>query len=285
MEAVKEAKYTLSADQKKYFGSVLLLEDMNNFGRKFPVLLDEDDKVLEPLLVHMSAKGWVDIVGTSYQVTNEGRKVLTNYLEKLTEFRSVFKFYSAVDTGEGEFGYSSFFEFDTDEQFEDFINEERFEDLRVAICEFKKVNPLEVIFLEFVDTGRFDFEAKGWQMELMTGLLWDDMLEVANTNIHVEDLAEYDEEGPTFTGEEVCRMIVEKGTELMLDLIKLQAEEDERLAQEEEAEEEYEDEYEEIVEEVIIEEYYVEEPYYDYGYYEVYYDPFYVSPCWGVYYY
>jgi DNA-binding PadR family transcriptional regulator len=281
MSTVKEQKYSLSTEQKLYFASVLLLEDINNFGTKFPVLLEGDDEMLEPLFKHMGSKGWLTVEGTNYQATDEGRKVLKNYLEKLTEFRSVFKIYSAVDTGEGEFGYDKYFEFDTDEQFEDYINLDRFEDLRVAVCELKGINPLDVIFLEFVDTGRFDFEQLGWQAELVTGLIWDDMLEVANTNIHLEDLTEYDEEGPTFDGKEVCKMIVEKGTELMMDLIKTQAEEDSKV--EEDDFEEF-DEEEEVIETVTTVEI-IEEPYYDDVYYEVYYDPFYISPCWGVYYY
>jgi hypothetical protein len=275
MSEVKEAKYTLTQEQKMYYASVLLLEDMNNFGRTFPLILDGDDELLEPLLVHMGSKGWVDTEGTEYVVTEEGRKVLLNYLEKLTEFRSMFKVYSAVDTGEGEFGYNEYFSFDTDEQFMAHINQERFEDLRVAVCEMKGINPLDVIFLEFVDTGKYDFEQEGWQADLITGLIWDDMLEVANSNLHIEDLEEYDEDGNVeHTGREVMEIIIREGMDLMMDLMGKQEEADSQF--------EEEDEHEEVIETT---EYYVEEPVYETVYYEVYYDPFYISPCWGVYYY
>lgn len=280
MSETNKPKYSLTKEQKMYYASVLLLEDMNNFGKKFPILLEGDDELLEPLFIHMGGNGWVIPEGGYYQVTDAGRKVLTNYLEKLTEFRSVFKIYSAVDTGAGEFGYAEYFSFDTDEQFMEHINQERFEDLRVAVCEMKGINPLDVIFLEFVDTGRYDFQEFGWQAELVTGLIWDDMLEVANTNIHVEDLTETDENGNvTHTGEEVMKIIMKEGTDLMMDLIAHQEELDR-----EESSNSYEN-YDAEDETYTVTEYYVEQPVYDVVYYEVYYDPFYYSPCWGVYYY
>jgi hypothetical protein len=272
-------KYSLTTEQKLYYSSVLLLEDMNNFGRKYPILLEGDDEMLETLFIHMSSKGWLEVQNGHYCVTEEGRKVLLNYLEKLTEFRSVFKVYSAVDTGAGEFGYAEYFSFDTDDQFMQHINQDRFEDLRVAVCEMKGINPLDVIFLEFVDTGKYDFEQSGWQADLVTGLIWDEMLSVANSNIHVEDLTETDEDGNvTHTGEDVMKIIMKEGTDLMMDLIAHQDELDREA-------EEYEEDYDDEEDTYVVTEYYVQQPVYDVVYYEVYYDPFYFSPCWGVYYY
>ena len=270
-------KYTLSKEQKMYYASVLLLEDMNNFNKSYSVDLKGDDQFLKDLFIYMMSKGWVEISDVSFNVTQKGRDVLLNYLSKLTEFRSMFKVYSAVDTGEGFFAYEKYFDFDTDEQFMLYLDKDNFEDLRVAVCEMKKINPLDVIFLEFVDAGKYDFEIDGWQLDLVSGLIWDDMLEVANTNLHIEDLEELDEDGSVLsTGEEVMGIIIEKGMDVMLDVMKVQEEIDS------EEDEDFVDEIEEVEE---VTEYYIEEPYYDTDYYEFYYDPFYVSPCWGVVYY
>jgi hypothetical protein len=282
MSQEKNQEYHLTQGQKLYYSSVLLLEDINNFGKTYPIILEGDDEMLEPLFIHMVSKGWLSIENGQYKVTSKGREVLLNYLERLTEFRSVFKVYSAVDTGAGTFGYAEYFSFDTDEQFMEYINQDQFEDLRVAVCEMKGINPLDVIFLEFVDTGKYDFEQSGWQADLVTGLIWDEMLEVANSNIHVSDLTETDANGNvTHTGEEVMKIIMKEGSDLMMDLIAKQEELDNEAEQyndsfsdEDEGEETY-----------FVTEYYVDQPVYDVVYYEVYYDPFYFSPCWGVYYY
>ena len=271
-------KYSISKDQKSYYTSVLLLENMINFGDTFEVLLEGDDKLLEDTLVYMMSKKWLDVKGTSYVPTEKGRELVTNYKERLTEFRSLYKIFSAVDTGEGVFGYSSFFNFDTDTQFEDYIDDENFEDLRIAVCEFKKINPLDIIFMEMVDNGEFDTEEDNWQFNLISGLIWDDIEEIGNTNLGVDDLTEYDDDDIIITsGEDIMKIILKQGTDLCKELVQkqdeLDGEEDELDGEEDE---------EEVVEETIA---YVEDPYYELDYWDAYYDPYYVSPCWGVCYY
>jgi hypothetical protein len=273
MSEVQEKKYSLTKEQSMYYSSVLVLEDMCNFGKTFPLVLDGDDELLEPLFVHMGSKGWVEALDTQYKPTEEGRKVLKNYLDKLEEFRAIFKVYCSVDIETDEIGYEKYFDFDTDEQFADYVNQEHWEDLRVAVCEMKGINPLDVIFLEFVDGGEFDFEQENWQADLVTGLIWDNMLEVANSNLHIEDFDEYDEDDELVVdGEKRLEKIIKDGTNIMLKLIKKQAEID--AEEEDTSDEEYE-----------VTEYEVEEPTFEVTHYEVYQDPYYMSPCWGVRYY
>ena len=265
-------KYSITKEQKLYFGSVLLLENIANLGFSYNVLLEGDDTLLEPILIYMVSKNWVSIEDTKYRITDEGRKVLENYLGKLVEFRSAYKVYSAVDLGEGEFAYSKYFEFETDEQFLNYLSSEEFEDLRVALCELKGINPLEVIFMDMVDEGRFDCEESGWQADLSTGLIWNEMVEIANSNLHLADLAEGE-----FTGEEVMGLIVEEGSKVMLTLLKEQSELDQKI------EDDFDNDVEDI--EVTTTTVLVDEPHFEIDYFESYCDPYYVSPYWGYNYY
>ena len=281
-ETTTTAKYTLTDEMKKYFCSVLLLENMINFKDKYNIVLEGDAKYLEPFLVYMHSKGYVTINEDHYAPTKKGGEVLKNYLTKLEEFRSVYRIYSAVDTGEGEFAFSKYFDFDTDEDFEEHLNDERFVDLRIALCELKGINPLEIIFLEFVDGDAFDTSEPGWELGLATGSVWSEMLGIANENIYIDDLTE---EG--FTGEEVMREVVKEGSKIMTELVIRQAEFDEeeaaRLAEEED--DDFDDLHEDEIEVVTYEIEYIEEPIFAYDYYDVYYDPYYCSPCWNTYYY
>ena len=277
MIETQEQKYKLTVEQKNYFGSVLLLEDMNNFNKVYPILLEGDDELLEPLFIYMMSKNWLKTGLNSYVVTDEGRKVLKNYIEKLYEFRSIFKVFCAIDINTDEIGFNRFHEFDTDEQFYAHLQEERFEDLRVAVCEFKGINPTDIIFLEFVDSGEYDFEQDGWQADLVTGLIWDELLEVANSNLHMSDLDSFDDDNELIeSSEDYMTRMIKDSTELMVGLIKKQAEID---ANDEEEEDDTEEEFVETITKT-----YIAEPVYSYEYYEDYYDPYYVSPCWGMYY-
>ncbi len=255
--------YKISQEQKLYFASVLLLENMGNLGQIYSLLLDGDDEMLEDTFIHMVSKTWVIPGDKNYEITDKGIEVLRNYLNKLEEFRSVYKVFSAVDLTEGQFAYEQYYDFETDNQFSLLINEERFEDLRVAVCELKGQDPMEMVFLEFVDTGRFDVESNTWQADLTTGLIWDEITEIVNSHIKVSDLGDDKEE---ITGEDMLSVIITEGVKLMIELKKQEAEEDEE-------DEEFEDGVETIT---------VEEPVFEVEYYESYYDPFYVSPCFGV---
>ena len=180
--------YTLSVDKKKYFGSVLLLEDIVKFNKGFPVLLEGDDELLEPLFIYMMGKGYVDPIGSTYKVTENGEKELNEYLSKLENFRSTFKVFCSIDLDTNEIAYERFFDFSTDAQFYDYLGEYRFEDLRVPICKFKEMDPVEMVFLDFVDSGVYDFEEEGWQAELVTGIIWDELLDVCNSSIDIEEI-------------------------------------------------------------------------------------------------
>lgn len=266
-----KGNYFLDITEKKYFVSCLLMEIFINHRKNFPLVLFDDDKLLEEYLIHMVSKGWLDINDTEYLPTQSGRELLKNHKAKMIEFRSLYKIYSAVDTGEGEFGYSSYFDFDTDEEFEEYINQDHFEDLRIALCEFKNLNPLEIVFLEMVDERRFNLESTGWQFELVSGLIWDELVEIVNTNISLEELAEEgdEEEGiESYTGEEVMRIIVEEGNLVLKQLL----DEEESISEEQDNEEDTDE---------------IGEPYYEVEHYSVYYDgePEYYSPIWGVHYY
>lgn len=271
--------YKITKEQQYYFSSIILLENMANMGQVYSLRLENDDDLLQDLFIHMVSKDWVKPGELQYEITAKGIELLKNYLEKLEQFRSAYKVYSAVDLGEGEFAYQKYFEVDSDEQFDLVLDDEKYEDLRVAVCEFKKQDPIEMVFLEFVDAGRFDVEESGWQADLITGLIWDEILAIVNTNLKISDLKEED-----LTGEEIITTIIEEGVNLMIELKKEEAKLAEEEAEEEESnDEDYDDDEDEFIEETII--VMVEEPVFELSYYDAYYDPFYVAPCFGVCYY
>ena len=269
-------KYQLSKEQKMYFSSILILDLMINTDQEFPVLLFDDLTLLEPILVHMASCSYVDVTAKGYIPAKKGRDMFDNFMDKITEFRSIYKIYSAVDLGAGEFGYEKYFDFDTDEEFMDYICEKRFEDLRVAVCEFKGINVLDMVFMELLSSGKINTSEFGWEANITTDLIWDELVAIANDNICLDDLIETDDKGViTYTGQEIIQMILKEGTELSQKLAKKQAE----IEEEEESNNRNNDDSSEY-EEVIIEEIY-EPMYYPYDFYDVYYDPYYVSPLWG----
>jgi len=197
---------------------------------------------------------------------------VVNLYAKYFDYLKMYDIYCAVDLDKGEFAFSSINNDWTDEQWFNFLGNERFSDVRVAVAEFKGLNPVEIVFLSFLNENRFDCTAPKWEDNLTADGIWREIEEICNTAIS----ADYLKEGG------VIEDVITQGTAIALELIKSATE-----AINNEAESEAYDNgdmYEETTETTTTTEYVdiVEEPYYGYDYWDPYYDPYYVSPLWIV---
>jgi len=220
-------------------------------------MLEGNNSFLEPYFVDMMASNLVTIQNDRYVITEKGDEVAINLQDKYGEFLKFYDIFCAVDLNAGEFAFSKIFDFETDDEWFAYLNQDNWSDVRIAVCEFKKIDPIEIVFLSFLNEGRFDTdENKNWQFDLVSDLIWDEILEICNTAIPLDDLLVDD----------AIQDIIKQGTEIVLANIK---EENRRRLEEMKANattEEYDEEVV-IVEEEIV-------------YYEEYYDPYYASPCW-----
>jgi hypothetical protein len=206
---MREQPYTLSDEKKKEYVSILLLESMVDGEKKFSSLLEGDDNLLAPAFTELYAKKFVDIKDTAYIPTPLGEKKIEEYLKKFDEFLVVYDIYCAVDLEKGEFAFAKFHELD-DDQWDVYLNDERWEDLRVTVAEYKKIDPVEIVFMAYINEGMFDMEEEGWQFDLMLGDVWDEIVEVCETALTKEDLG----------GDDVILDIIQQGSALMIELLK-----------------------------------------------------------------
>jgi hypothetical protein len=194
---------------------------------------------------------------------------VVRFTRRYQDFLKNFDCYCAVDLGEGEFAFEQFWEIEDEDEWESYLEEERWEDLRIAVAKFKNIDPLEIVFYALINEGRINDSKEGWQFDLVLGTIWDEILEICNTALTIEDLAYEDEDGNQIKGEGVLKDILHQGAALNMELKKL---EDEYGEEEDEDEGSGGGDY--VVEEVVTEEI-VDDVYYGY-----YHDPFYISPVW-----
>ena len=242
----------LTDNNKKTFKAIILLNEMINGTHKFQTVANGDDSVLEPLFIELMSKGYVQTSGINYQVTSAGQQVFDTFMKRYTEYLKVYDVFSFVDLEKGEFAFARYYDFDTDEAWADFTNDERFDDLRIAVAMFKKLDPAEIVFMSFINENRFDTSSAGWQMDLVSDNEWAEIENICATAIKPEEV-----------GDDAMEDMVGQGSELMISLMKQEQERQEQ-------DNNYNDGCETIVEEETVE------------YYEPYYDPFYVSPIWLV---
>jgi hypothetical protein len=238
----------MNQNDTKTFKSIIILNEIVNNGRQFKTVFNNDDKILESLFVELLSNGYVLIKGDQYLSSDKGKEVLETFMKRYTEYLKVFDIYSFVDLEKGEFAFSSYFDFATDEGWNRFKSDSRFDDVRIAVALFKKLNPHEIVFMSFINENRFDTTSTGWQIELLSDNIWNEIDEIVKTAITPEQLG----------SEDVILDIISQGSELMVNLLKKEAELN-PVPVTSDDDEEYEEEY---------------------VTYDTYYDPYYVSPIW-----
>ncbi len=211
--------YKITEEKRKQFASWFLLDKIINQKVIYPLMLRGDDSHLEDLLTYMLAHEWIDIQNDRcYVATEKGRECLRNFKRRYQDFLKNFDVYCAVDLESGEFAFEEFFEYEDEDLWNEFLEEERWEDLRIAVAVFKGIDPLEVVFMALLNEGRIDDERSGWQFDLLLGSIWDDLLEICNSALKVEQLAYEDEDGEEFDGDSVLKDIIFQGSKLNQEL-------------------------------------------------------------------
>lgn len=320
--------YTLSPEQQQRFADIYLLRRMINGPLTFDVLLPYNDSFLEPVLTRLMGKGWVtiDTKKALYVPTLAGREPLVKFEQRYYDYLKVYdRPYNSVSLVYGNFSSTYINSFSSKESilallredrwrpylsyFKEFILadiwaevandafgiflrlEDEWEDLRVAVAEFKGLDPLEMVFMSLINEGRFDQGKDGWQFDLHAGWLFNEVERIANKAVHMDQIL-----ADGYTSEQLMQNIIIAGTDLMMQLA-LQEEQEQQRALEQQRQYEAEQELlarqadanqpqtETVTTTQVIEEVsyvtVVEPVYYPYSYYGVYaVDPFYVAPIW-----
>ena len=259
-------KYQLQEKTRLKFISLVLLNEIINFQTYFSVNAAGEDVFLVSHLQNLYNNGALSIKDGKYIPTEKGREELVLFYNKYYEYLKIFDIFCAVDLERGEFAFERINDPWSDEEWFAFLEEERFSDVRVAVADFKGLDPIEIVFMSYLNENRFDCSVDRWQYSLTGNEIWDEIQAVCNNAISIDYLKE----------DGVLEDVIKRGTDIALELIKLA---EDSLNEENE---------EEIVEETIVTEE-VEEyvdvvtlPTYGYSYWEPYYDPFYISPLWLV---
>jgi hypothetical protein len=258
-------KYILLEKDRVRFIGLVLLNEIINFQTYFPIKSIGNQAFIEPYLQILRDKGFLTIDKGFYVPTELGREEVVNLYTKYYEYLKLYDLYCAVDLQEGEFAFERIFDNFTEEQWFAFLDNERFSDIRVAVADYKGINPIEIVFLSFLNENRFDCSVDGWENTLTGSDAWDEILEICNTAISREYLE----------ADGVLEDVITQGNILAFENIQKA---DEIAAGEETLCFPVEGEEEETVTTEYVE--IVEMPVYEDTYWEPYYDPFYISPIW-----
>ena len=203
--------YELLEKDKDRFISLVLLNEIINQQAYPPVKVTGEDVYLDYHLKLLLSKGMLSVNDGAYVPTELGRTELENFYAKYYEYLKIFDIFCAVDLESGTFAFEQINNpsFD-DEKWADFLANERFSDVRVAVADFKGLNPIEIVFMSFLTEGRFEIGLDRWQYNLTSDGVWNEIEEICNTAVSREYLEE----------DRVLENVIIKGSELALEIIR-----------------------------------------------------------------
>ena len=209
-------KYKVNQEKSDQYTSILLMDYLINHNGELPLLMDGPFRTLEPLVIKLSAAGYVrtpamNEKGNSYIATDKGREALGKFMQRYSEYLKIYDVFCAVDLTEGTFAFSRFYDFDTDDDWNAYLNQDNWEDVRIAVAEYKKVDPLEIVFMSFINEGRFDLTRYTWQMDISSGMIWEEMEKICNAALTVDQINQGDDT--------VMPDIIRQGAELTVSLL------------------------------------------------------------------
>lgn len=205
---------TISEEQRRLYRGTVLLGHMVARNIEYDVLLLGSEGNLEPILQWLLTRELVTISSDNhYQPSTLGLATDTAFKRRYRRTLQYFDVFSAVDLSSGEFAMASHPHFQSDAAWLRFLQDDRWEDLRVAVAHSLDADPLELVFAHFMQEGRFNFEDGGWQISLLEGLIWQEIEEICQHSLKVADLG-YDQ----VPGEQVITDVIEQGFLLVREL-------------------------------------------------------------------
>ncbi len=264
--------YSLSEERKIEFAGVYLLGELVRGRQTISSELTEDQKDLAPILTVLQTKNYIEIVDARYGVTVQGKNALESFTRRYYEYLNIYDVYALVDLQEGEFAFESYFECETQEEWEKLTQNECWSDLRIAVISYLKLDPIEIVFMQLLQDGSFGRTADGrWNHEFLLGSIWNTIIDICESAIQWEELDWEDDEG-VVPAEDTIKDIITNGSEIIIELHKQGLNFQPYPSHNENSEEEDDSDDEYVVEEVVEE--------YPASYWGCYMNPFYVAPIW-----
>ena len=163
-DALHDAKNDLHEAQRAQDAVEREMEEVQS--RRFHLsLATKDEDQLEPTLSNMEKRGWIEVGEDDFFIcTSKGFEVYEQLTEQQESYVSHFDIFAHVDLEEGSFA---------DPQ-SDLLEGNRWSDLRVAVAEYKGIDPYHVVFLSTLAEGIW-FENTDWRFDIGMGTLFDDL--------------------------------------------------------------------------------------------------------------
>lgn len=184
-------------------------------------------KCLEDPIKRLLAGQYIDIdAKNNYHLIEKGKTALNGIDDRRLDWLAVYDIFCGVDVKTWTFAFAKFHDFESMEGWKMYLNQLDMLDLRLAVVEYKNhvagsevMNLFDVVFIDWLQRGKFGIGQPDWEFRLMSGDIWKDMESLVQDSIGWKELGDDPNGTP-----EIMDFVLKRGTEVMIEI----AEEEER---------------------------------------------------------
>lgn len=208
--------FVIHHDTRIQYAGLFLLKEIVEKNSIFTTHPDDDESVLEPILIWLKEAGHLRLNRhNEYAATKRGREHVFSFLERYSAFTQEYDVFSGVDLKSQDFAIRYYNTFHEEVEWNSFLQDERWEDLRIAIAEYQGFDAIEMTFMRFVHNDHFGRYNNAWNFELLLGAIWEEIQASCNNAVRLQSLAcQFSAQSP----EMFLQDILEKGRKLMQEL-------------------------------------------------------------------
>lgn len=210
--------FVIPDDIKMQYAGLYLLKEILEGNYVFSNEPEEIEEELVPIFDWLLEVDYIFVDDHSeYQMTDRGLSILTSFLERYAAFLNEYDIFCGVDLKEVDFALKYFDKFEDSSDWYAFLSHEKWEDLRIAIAEYKGLDAIEIVYMSFINENRFGRDEEGWKHDLLLGRIWFEIQMICNSAIRLKTLSQ-EKGGVTIPGEKVLQEILDKGARVMEEL-------------------------------------------------------------------
>ena len=126
----------IDTDRRIQYAGLYLISRIDEPGTDVNAFIARAEELFSPIQEWLVTRGYVEIdENGQLDVTSTGRDVKTSFVDRHRRYLVDYDVFSAVDLGEGEFAFARYHDFPDAHGWQAYLNQDRFEDLRVAVAE------------------------------------------------------------------------------------------------------------------------------------------------------
>ena len=208
----------ITPETQQLFSATFLLDYMAKNKVTFDTLATDGSEDFSSTLQWLLARDYIAFDNKHcYAIATKGRQAAERFANRYQTILTYFDVFAHVDLEAGCFAYQEYQNFSSTAQWQRYIQQEQWEDMRIPLIQQLGGSAVELVFCQFVKEDRIDTSTAGWQYEIANGIPWAEILAICNSALTAEQL-NYDDGSEVVSGNDILDDVASQGFALLRDL-------------------------------------------------------------------